>query len=556
MFPSCYSKPKNGSQFKMSYTKVIFGVLVVYVLHTCWAIYGFVHTKPCDPAKGDDCVTSYLSGKPRLQLSMYSSLDPSDEAAHKLLLRVDKFEIHSKLERKVSVSLPEVTHKNGTLHAVVFVHKSGVSPWKDSKHVRLVARLTSQMLPVPPVGSVSSARDSQKVKLPQYENKRSNKAHLLVSYWKSRITLNMMTEDFTFNNAAVPSDLRRYMKIVEDGKKEKKKIYLPLLLVDEMRSRLKDLIKINSTTKTVSLTISYDTITLRKFRIWIHIQAVIYSLKHFGFSEQNLDEIKAMFVETGLHILALSILVPAFHLSFEVFAFKNDVSFWRGKKSLAGISRRSLIWRCFSTVVIFLHLLEEQTSWLTLIPMGIATLIEVQKQICLLNAELPECTHGVILAHFFVLGSCTHSYISRIKGNTFAHSSFIFYSIITFTIFAVTVYFSPYSWYFWIINSLVSGVYAFGFLSMVPQLYVNYKLKSVVHLPMSVLLYKGLNTFISDVFSGVITTPGPHQLACFRDDVVFLIYLYQRRIYPLNKSRGRDYGASYRKKPKGKAHED
>ncbi|XP_017555804.1 cleft lip and palate transmembrane protein 1-like protein isoform X1 [Pygocentrus nattereri] len=537
MFPSCYSKPKNGSQFKMSYTKVIFGVLVVYVLHTCWAIYGFVHTKPCDPAKGDDCVTSYLSGKPRLQLSMYSSLDPSDEAAHKLLLRVDKFEIHSKLERKVSVSLPEVTHKNGTLHAVVFVHKSGVSPWKDSKHVRLVARLTSQMLPVPPVGSVSSARDSQK----------GTGDQRLVSYWKSRITLNMMTEDFTFNNAAVPSDLRRYMKIVEDGKKEKKKIYLPLLLVDEMRSRLKDLIKINSTTKTVSLTISYDTITLRKFRIWIHIQAVIYSLKHFGFSEQNLDEIKAMFVETGLHILALSILVPAFHLSFEVFAFKNDVSFWRGKKSLAGISRRSLIWRCFSTVVIFLHLLEEQTSWLTLIPMGIATLIELWK-VSRVFAVQPSFKDDRV----YEMERATEEHDSK----AMKFLSYLLYPLCISGVMYSFLYLKNKSWYFWIINSLVSGVYAFGFLSMVPQLYVNYKLKSVVHLPMSVLLYKGLNTFISDVFSGVITTPGPHQLACFRDDVVFLIYLYQRRIYPLNKSRGRDYGASYRKKPKGKAHED
>lgn len=35
----------------------------------------------------------------------------------------------------------------------------------------------------------------------------------VMSYWKSHITLNMMTEDFTFNNAAVPSDLRRYMKM-------------------------------------------------------------------------------------------------------------------------------------------------------------------------------------------------------------------------------------------------------------------------------------------------------------------------------------------------------
>lgn len=69
MFSSCYSKPKNGSQFKMSYTKVLFGVLVVYVLHTCWALYGFVHTKACDSAKGDDCVTSYLTAKPRLQVN-------------------------------------------------------------------------------------------------------------------------------------------------------------------------------------------------------------------------------------------------------------------------------------------------------------------------------------------------------------------------------------------------------------------------------------------------------------------------------------------------------
>lgn len=33
-----------------------------------------------------------------------------------------------------------------------------------------------------------------------------------------------------------------YSLRVEDGKKEKKKLYLPLLLVDELRSRLKDLI--------------------------------------------------------------------------------------------------------------------------------------------------------------------------------------------------------------------------------------------------------------------------------------------------------------------------
>jgi len=32
--------------------------------------------------------------------------------------------------------------------------------------------------------------------------------------------------------------------------------------------------------------------------------------------------------------------------------------------------------------------------------------------------------------------------------------------------------------------------------------------------------------------------PVMHRVSCFRDDVVFLIYLYQRRIYSVDMSRG------------------
>lgn len=37
---------------------------------------------------------------------------------------------------------------------------------------------------------------------------------------------------------------------------------------------------------------------------------------------------------------------------------------------------------------------------------------------------------------------------------------------------------------------MVNGVYAFGFLFMLPQLFVNYKLKSVAHLPWRAFMYK------------------------------------------------------------------
>lgn len=36
----------------------------------------------------------------------------------------------------------------------------------------------------------------------------------------------------------------------------------------------------------------------------------------------------------------------------------------------------------------------------------------------------------------------------------------------------------------------MNGVYAFGFLFMLPQLFVNYKLKSVAHLPWKAFMYK------------------------------------------------------------------
>jgi hypothetical protein len=72
---------------------------------------------------------------------------------------------------------------------------------------------------------------------------------------------------------------------------------------------------------------------------------------------------------------------------------------------------------------------------------------------------------------------------------------------------------------------------------MTPQLYINYSLKSVAHLPWNMLMYRALNTFIDDVFAFIITMPTMHRLSCFRDDVIFFVYLYQRWIYPVDLDR-------------------
>jgi len=64
----------------------------------------------------------------------------------------------------------------------------------------------------------------------------------------------------------------------------------------------------------------------------------------------------------------------------------------------------------------------------------------------------------------------------------------------------------------------------------------------VAHLPWRTFMYKALNTFIDDLFAFIIKMPTLHRLSCFRDDFVFLIYLYQRWIYPTDYKRVNEFG--------------
>merc|ERR550537_840146 len=98
------------------------------------------------------------------------------------------------------------------------------------------------------------------------------------------------------------------------------------------------------------------------------------------------------------------------------------------------------------------------------------------------------------------------------------------------------------SWYSWVLGSTVNFVYTFGFVLMRPQLFINYKLKSTAHMPWKTFMYKALNTFVDDLFAFIIKMPMMHRLACLRDDLVFVVYLYQRHIYGIDKKRPNEYG--------------
>ncbi|XP_043974177.1 cleft lip and palate transmembrane protein 1-like protein isoform X1 [Gambusia affinis] len=542
MFPSCYSKPAESGGKRSSVAKLLLGVFVVYMLHTAWLLYGFLNTKPCDGARGEPCITSYLAAKPRLQMSVFTCLVP-DNSQLTLALRVDLFDPHSTFERQVSISLPEETQNNGSLYAIVYVHKAGVSPLEDRREVHYAAHLTTYTTPPRTKGHKASTK--------KRESQRP------VSHWRPHLSITVMSEDFSFSKAGLPSDVRRYMRISQEGRRM---TYLPLLLVNELSCRVKDLMEINSSSVQLPLTVSYEGISLRTFRFWIHLHDIVYSLRQFGFTEENIDEIKETLIGSNLYLLVLTALITSLQLICEFLALKNDVCSWAKKKSMVGMSRKSghfdllfhignnltkhrlqvndrivssvpfpVLWRCLGTLLIFLHLLEE-TSLLVLLPVGLGACVEVWKVFKVFKIQLSRRFHT---------NKLDEEERKTVEYDTQAsrYLSYLVYPLcISGAVFSLG-YIRQKNYYSWLVNTLVTGVYALGFLSMAPQLFINDKLKSVSHMQGAVLMYRGVNTLISDLcacasfFSSSVPFTSSHQLSCFRDELLFLLYLFQRRSY-------------------------
>lgn len=533
---------------RSSFTSLVVGVFVVYVVHTCWVMYGIVYTRPCT---GDaNCIQPYLARRPKLQLSVYTTTRSSLGAENNvdLVLNVEDFDVESKFERTVNVSVPKKTRNNGTLYAYIFLHHAGMLPWHDGKQVHLVSPLTTYMIPKPEEINLLTGETAVQPQI-EAEKKPSSALDEPVSHWRPRLTLNVMVDDFVFDGSSLPADVHRYMKMIQLGKTVH---YLPILFIDQLSNRVKDLMVINRSATELPLTVCYDKISLGRLRFWIHMQDAVYSLQQFGFSEKDTDEVKGIFVDTNLYFLALTFFVAAFHLLFDFLAFKNDISFWKKKKSMIGMSTKAVLWRCFSTVVIFLFLLDEQTSLLVLVPAGIGAAIELWK----VKKALKMTVVWQGLRPVLLFGTCSESERKTEEYDTQAmkYLSYLLYPLCVGGAVYSLLNIKYKSWYSWLINSFVNGVYAFGFLFMLPQLFVNYKMKSVAHLPWKAFTYKAFNTFIDDVFAFVITMPASHRLACFRDDVVFLVYLYQRWLYPVDKSRVNEFGESYEEQPTQKPH--
>merc|ERR1719362_360043 len=106
-------------------------------------------------------------------------------------------------------------------------------------------------------------------------------------------------------------------------------------------------------------------------------------------------------------------------------------------------------------------------------------------------------------------------------------------------------YYKYKSFWSWLISSMADFAYSFGFINMCPQIFINYKVKSVAHMPWRVLMYKFFNTFVDDFFAFFIMSDymtKKHRFMTLRDDVVFFVFVYQRHVYSVDPNRPDEFG--------------
>lgn len=501
---------------------------VLYMSYNLYQLYGLYAPKSCT-GKGKNCIKSYLTRKDiRIQLRLYTSKSGSVYSNSQLneLWSMDEIDPTKTFIQNVSVNVPLSTRKNGSLYLHVYVLPANVSELRMAEW-KVIDSAPLTKFAIPEANAFQLVGDTSAVKKPVVP--AGNKP---VSHWRSTITLSIMTDPFAFDNQALLPDVFGYLQIVN-------REYLPMLFVDEMMSRMKDFVPLNQSSKVMQLTVEYQPISIGKLRVWSAMSASMAHLTELGFSDKDLDEVKGLFVETNMHLLLLTMMISVCHLLFDFLAFKNDISYWRNKDDTVGLSTKAVVWRCFSTSVVFLFLKDQKTSYLVLVPMAIAAVIEYWKVVKALKVTVSW--NGIELGALSEREQQTEALDDQAMRKLY----FILFPLCVIGAVYSLLYTPHKSWYSWVVQSLVNGVYAFGFIFMLPQLYINYKMKSVAHLPLRAFMYKAFNTFIDDIFAFVITMPTIHRVACFRDDVVFVVYLYQRWLYPVDRTRVNEFGQSF-----------
>ncbi|GAP91715.2 putative cleft lip and palate transmembrane protein 1 [Rosellinia necatrix] len=384
---------------------------------------------------------------------------------------------------------------------------------------------------------------------------------IIANYYHPNTSLSFIPDTGTLNYAQLPPAVQQFLILESTGARDgsgQNSWYYPILFVNQFWQMKTHMILLNDTVKTLPLRLDLGNLKNWQFNIMATMdlntkqqarQAAFGGSLPGGSDGSEVELIKEIFLDTNPWLLGVTVIVSIAHLILETLAFGSDIAHYRKKKDNIGISVRSILANVFMQSVIFLYLVDnsQNTSWMILGSQGIGIVIELWKITTIVNVRVRPAAPGSLIPYRIAFEDKHKLSETEEKTKEYDEIAFKYMYIagvpllVGYAIYSL-YYESHKSWYSYIITTLVGSVYAYGFLMMVPSLYINYRLKSVAHMPGKAMLYKSLNTFIDDLFAFTIKMPFLHRLATLRDDVIFFIYLYQRWIYKVDHTRVNEFG--------------
>uniref|UniRef100_A0A4W6CMN8 CLPTM1 regulator of GABA type A receptor forward trafficking n=1 Tax=Lates calcarifer TaxID=8187 RepID=A0A4W6CMN8_LATCA len=436
-------------------------------------------------------------------------------------------------QHNMEMDIPEKVQQNGSLYIHVYFTKSGFhpDPKRKGQYRRLATVHATRMLnkfkrrkflKTKNLLTGETEADPEMIKRAE-----SHGPVEIISHWHPNLTINMVDDHTAWVKGSVPPPLDQHVKFDRD--------YYP----------------INETLTKLPLRLTYCPLSLWRWQLyaaqnarspWNFLPEDTYEQ-----SDEDQDSVKVALLETNPYLLGLTIVVSIVHSIFEFLAFKNDIQFWNSRQSLEGLSVRSIIFGVFQSLVVLLYILDNETNFVVQVSVFIGLLIDLWKITKVMDVRLDRENKiaGVFPRLVFTDKSTYVESSTKIYDDmAFKYLSWLLYPL--FGCYAVysLLYVEHKGWYSWVLSMLYGFLLTFGFITMTPQLFINYKMKSVAHLPWRMLTYKALNTFIDDLFAFVIKMPMMYRIGCLRDDVVFFIYLYQRWIYRVDPNRVNEFGTS------------
>ncbi|XP_076056707.1 putative lipid scramblase CLPTM1 isoform X2 [Oratosquilla oratoria] len=456
-------------------------------------------------------------------------------------------------DHSVTIPTSERLRNNGSIYLHIYIVKQGYSPDPTSDHSyqKKYTIYQSRIL-----NKYKRRRYRKTSNLITGETKLTEEEILkaetvneeIVSHWHPNITINIVHDFTQWTRGAVPPPFDEYLEFSPLGDK-----YTPIVFLNTYWNLVKDYKVINTTTESLPLKLTFQPITLFKWQLYA-AQAMKNRWPGTALldgisgddNEEDEDALKEAFLETSPWLLALTIIISTLHSIFEFLAFKNDIQFWNNRQSLEGLSVRSVFFNVFQSLIVLLYVLDNETNFAIKISCFIGLGIEMWKitKVTDVSFNHEKRILGIPLLKFRDKGTYVQSLTKQYDEMAFRYLSILLFPLLGgYSVYSI-VYQEHKGWYSFVLSMFYGFLLTFGFIMMTPQLFINYKLKSVAHLPWRMLTYKALNTFIDDIFAFVIKMPTMYRLGCLRDDVIFFIFLYQRYIYRVDPSRLNEFGFS------------